>query len=74
MTAKSDQQRIIELRRQIRHHDWLYYVQAAPEISDRRYDALVEELRAWRPATRNWSRLTLRPSAWGESPWKASRM
>jgi DNA ligase (NAD+) len=46
MTAKSDARRIEELRRQIRHHDWLYYVQAAPEISDRQYDALMEELRA----------------------------
>ena len=45
MSTRSDRQRIEELRRQIRHHDWLYYVQAAPEISDRQYDALMEELR-----------------------------
>jgi DNA ligase (NAD+) len=45
MTAASDRRRIEDLRRQIRHHDWLYYVQAAPEISDRRYDALMAELR-----------------------------
>jgi DNA ligase (NAD+) len=33
------------LREQIRHHDRRYYVEAAPEISDRDYDRLVDELR-----------------------------
>ncbi len=46
MTARSDQKRIEQLRGQIRRHDWLYYVQAAPEISDRQYDALMDELAA----------------------------
>ncbi len=36
--------RIQELRTQIRHHDFLYYVEARPEISDREYDALLCEL------------------------------
>lgn len=36
--------RILELRRQILHHDRLYYVEARPEISDREYDALLDEL------------------------------
>jgi len=39
------QKRLNELRRQIRHHDHLYYVQAQPEISDREYDRLYEELK-----------------------------
>jgi len=39
-----DAQRIEELRREIRRHDWLYYVQARPEISDRQYDRLLKEL------------------------------
>lgn len=34
------------LRDLIRRHDYLYYVQAAPEISDRDYDRLLEQLRA----------------------------
>jgi len=33
-----------ELRRQISHHDCLYYDQAEPEITDREYDALYREL------------------------------
>jgi DNA ligase (NAD+) len=37
--------RIARLRDEIRRHDRLYYVEAAPEISDLDYDRLVEELR-----------------------------
>lgn len=37
--------RIDALRREIRHHDELYYQKAAPEITDREYDLLVEELK-----------------------------
>jgi DNA ligase (NAD+) len=36
--------RAAELREQIRRHDHLYYVDAAPEISDEAYDALLREL------------------------------
>jgi DNA ligase (NAD+) len=39
-------QRIDELRGQIRHHDYLYYVEARPEVSDVEYDRLLTELRA----------------------------
>ena len=37
--------RIEELRREIRRHDRLYYVDARPEISDRDYDRLMDELK-----------------------------
>ncbi len=37
--------RIARLREQIHQHDYLYYVQARPEVSDAEYDALVRELR-----------------------------
>jgi DNA ligase (NAD+) len=38
--------RIAALRDQIRDHDRKYYVEARPEISDREYDKLVDELRS----------------------------
>ncbi len=37
--------RVHALRREIRRHDRLYYVEARPEISDREYDRLFAELR-----------------------------
>jgi DNA ligase (NAD+) len=36
---------IARLRDEIRHHDRKYYVEAAPEISDRDYDRLLERLK-----------------------------
>jgi DNA ligase (NAD+) len=39
-------ERIEDLRQQIRRHEELYYVQAAPEISDAEFDKLMHELRA----------------------------
>ena len=36
--------RIARLRREIRRHDRLYYVEARPEIADPEYDALMREL------------------------------
>ena len=44
MTASAARQ-IERLREQIRHHDRKYYVEAAPEISDRDYDRLLADLR-----------------------------
>ncbi len=38
--------RIDELRREIRRHEELYYLHAAPEISDAAFDALMRELLA----------------------------
>jgi DNA ligase (NAD+) len=46
MTMNSEQasERIDALRAQIRRHNRLYYVEAAPEIGDREYDVLYAEL------------------------------
>ena len=38
--------RIDWLRREIRRHDYLYYIQNQPEISDQQYDRLFTELKA----------------------------
>lgn len=40
----SPSSRAAELRRVIERHNHLYYVEAAPEISDREFDRLLEEL------------------------------
>lgn len=41
---EQERQRLDELRRLIRYHDYRYYVLNAPEISDAAYDALYREL------------------------------
>jgi DNA ligase (NAD+) len=41
----TDAERIGRLREEIRRHDYLYYVLAQPEIPDRQYDRLMEELK-----------------------------
>ncbi|NBW86068.1 MAG: NAD-dependent DNA ligase LigA, partial [Planctomycetia bacterium] len=43
--TKSAAATIARLRSEIRRHDRKYYVEAAPEISDRDYDRLVDDLR-----------------------------
>jgi DNA ligase (NAD+) len=42
--AKDPAQRVAELRAEITEHNRLYYLEAAPTISDREYDALYREL------------------------------
>lgn len=37
--------RIEQLREEIRHHDYLYFVENNPQISDEQYDRLMRELR-----------------------------
>ena len=44
--ALSPQQRIDVLREELRHHEYLYYVQDAPEWTDAQYDARMNQLRA----------------------------
>ena len=44
MSHHTAEQRITDLRRQIRHHDQLYYTKDRPEISDAEYDRLFREL------------------------------
>jgi DNA ligase (NAD+) len=45
VTRDDAAQRLSELREQIHHHDYAYYVEDRPEIADTEYDNLVRELR-----------------------------
>ena len=47
-------QRIEQLRKEIRRHDRLYYVEARPEIGDADYDALYRELETLERAHPEW--------------------
>src|SRR5512135_1377554 len=42
---KQIERKIEDLREQIRHHEHLYYVLDAPEISDAEFDLLMQELK-----------------------------
>ncbi|GAB4317406.1 MAG: NAD-dependent DNA ligase LigA [Candidatus Sumerlaeia bacterium] len=44
LTLDQARRRVEQLREQINHHNYLYYVLADPEISDRDYDLLLAEL------------------------------
>jgi DNA ligase (NAD+) len=44
MNRKQAEARIAKLRTEIRHHDYLYYVEDRPELSDEAYDKLYREL------------------------------
>jgi DNA ligase (NAD+) len=44
--SRSASKRVEELREVIRRHEYLYYVQDAPEISDQEFDKLMRELKA----------------------------
>jgi len=45
MTVSADiKHRVAQLREEINHHNYLYYVQDAPEIPDSEYDRLLQEL------------------------------
>ncbi|MDP8299892.1 MAG: NAD-dependent DNA ligase LigA [Candidatus Tantalella remota] len=46
MNKKSIKTKIEELRKEIRRHNKLYYTEGAEEISDAKYDAMIQELRA----------------------------
>ncbi len=45
MAETGAQRKIDKLREELRHHEHLYYVLDAPEISDAEYDALMNELK-----------------------------
>ncbi|MBI4063731.1 MAG: NAD-dependent DNA ligase LigA [Elusimicrobia bacterium] len=46
MTPQKAKSKIAKLQEEIRRHDWLYYVQSQPQITDREYDDLMRELKS----------------------------
>lgn len=40
----TDEEKIIAIREKLNHHNYLYYVQSSPEITDEDYDRLMREL------------------------------
>jgi DNA ligase (NAD+) len=51
---QSDKQEIEKLRREIRRHDILYYVEDRPEIDDREYDRLLQRLKDLEATHPDW--------------------
>jgi len=45
MPSSAIQKKIDALRERIRHHEHLYYVLDAPELTDAEFDSLMNELR-----------------------------
>lgn len=41
-----ERQRILQLRKELDRHNYLYYVKSAPEISDKEFDTMMYELQA----------------------------
>src|SRR5579864_2206652 len=44
--SKDVSRQVEDLREKLRHHEYLYYVLDAPEISDAQYDGMMRELDA----------------------------
>ena len=52
--SDTDQQKIKQLRKEIQRHDHLYYVNDQPEITDREYDRLMEQLKSLEAKYPKW--------------------
>ncbi len=61
-------QQIEKLREQIRRHDRLYYVDAAPTISDREYDQLMNQLKQLEAEHPQWITLDSPTQKIGDQP------
>jgi DNA ligase (NAD+) len=46
MASKAIEREVAHLRSELNRHNYLYYVEAQPEISDREYDRMIERLMA----------------------------
>lgn len=41
---QTEKDRILELRKALEYHNYKYYIENAPEISDREFDGLMHDL------------------------------
>ena len=46
MESTEAQERIAQLTKDLNHHNYLYYVKAEPQISDKDFDVLLDELKS----------------------------
>jgi len=44
VTMQTEQERILELRKTLEYHNYKYYIENAPEISDQQFDEMMHEL------------------------------
>src|SRR5438094_395290 len=66
-------QRAAALRREIDQHNYKYYVEAAPEISDREFDRLLQELQELEAAHPDFVRLNEKRATRGEKTYENPR-
>ena len=45
LSLNEAQERVLQLRKELEHHSYMYYVQDAPEVTDAEYDVLFRELK-----------------------------
>lgn len=54
MASEEIIKKVQELRKEIRHHSYLYYVKDAPEITDYEFDHLYLSWWIWKRNIPNW--------------------
>lgn len=54
MATEEIRKKVQELRKEIRHHSYLYYVKDAPEITDYEFDHLYRQLVDLERNIQNW--------------------
>ena len=53
---QTEKDRILELRKALEYHNYKYYIENAPEISDREFDGLMHDLEKLEEMRENFTR------------------